>query len=55
MDEGKGACIGIEVVYDLEEEGEDLIEEDSDDVMPIAKKARNVRLSGPIMIALTSS
>jgi len=35
-------CIGIEVVYDLEEEEQDLIEEDSDDVMPIAKKVRKV-------------
>jgi len=42
----KGVCIGIEVVYDLEEEEEDLIEKDSDDVMLIAKKARNVRLGG---------
>jgi len=39
----KGVHIGIKVVYDLEgEEEEDLIEENSDDVTPIAKKARKV-------------
>jgi len=38
----KGVRIGIEVIYNLEEEEEDQIEEDSDDVMPTAKKARKV-------------
>jgi len=43
LDDGKkGVRIGIEFVYDLEEEEEDQIEEDSDEVMPIAKKARKV-------------
>jgi len=46
----EGVRIGIEVVYDSEEEGEDLIEKDSD-VMSIAKKARKVRL---ILTAPTS-
>jgi len=40
----KGVRIRIEVVYDLEEEEEDLIEEDSDDVTLIAKKSTKGKL-----------
>jgi len=35
VNRGQGVRIGIEVVYDSEGEEEDLIEKDSDDVMPI--------------------
>jgi len=35
-------CIGIEVVYDSEEEEEGLIEKYSNGMMPISKKARKV-------------
>ena len=54
MSQGKkGVRVGIEVVYDLEEEEEDLIEKDSNDVIPIAKRARNLRLDGLILTAPT--
>lgn len=45
VNEGKkGVRIEIGVVYDFGEEEEDLTEEDSDDVMPIAKKSTNGKL-----------
>jgi len=51
VDEGQSVRIGVDVVYDSEEEEEGLIEKDPNDVVPVAGEARRISL---ILIAHTS-